>query len=327
MSRARLPSMELLRGFEAAARHLSFTRAGAELHLTQSAVSRQVRSLEEELGTRLFDRRPRALVLTRAGEQYYREVARLLAQLLEATCRARRSRAEGEVRVTTTPTFASLWLIPRLAQFQRRHASIRVHVVAENVLRNLERDDFDVAIRYSPRASAAPGAARLFAEQLVPLCSPKLGRTLRRPADLARFVLIHFKDLEGYAPWLSWDTWFADAGVPVVEGRGALYFSHYEQAMRAAVGGQGVALGRLPVVDDLLRDGRLVAPLGAGHAVALQDKTYWLMTAERHRQRREVHAFAAWLRRNAYASARGQMRRPTNAAPVRGHGCTSSAET
>lgn len=303
--------MELLRGFEAAARHLSFTRAGAELHLTQSAVSRQVRQLEDQLGVRLFDRRTRSLVLTEAGYLYYVEVQRLLLQLGEVTQRVRTGRSERTLRVTTTPTFASLWLIPRLADFQQRYPHIHVHVVAENALRNLRRDDYDVAIRYSPKAVAGPGASRLFGEKLVPLCSPKLAarRSLRRPEDLRHFFLIHFNDLEGNAPWLSWETWFSGTGAGTVQGKGALYFSHYDQAMRAALASQGVVLGRLPVVDDLLGEDRLIAPFGPKLSVHLHDKSYWLMLADQRREKREVRAFAAWLLEEARKS-NAPARRP-----------------
>jgi LysR family glycine cleavage system transcriptional activator len=292
-----LPSIELLKGFEATARHLSFTKAGAELFITQSAVSRQVRQLEEQLGVRLFDRRTRALALTDVGHLYYVQVQRILLQLEEATQRIRTARTARIVRVTTTPTFASLWLIPRLSDFQRQHPHVHVHVVAENALRNLGRDDFDVAIRYSPKLVAGPGAAKLFDETLVPLCSPKLvtRRRLRSPADLKNFFLIHFNDLEGYAPWLSWDSWFEGIGDDVVEGKGALYFSHYDQAMRAALAAQGIALGRVPVVDDLLRDGRLVAPFGEKFKVPLDDKAYSLMLADRHRDEPEVRILVDWI--------------------------------
>lgn len=293
--------MELLRGFEAAARHLSFTRAGAELSLTQSAVSRQVRQLEEQLGVRLFDRRTRSLVLTDVGYRFHVELQRVLQQLQEATQRARTARTEHTIRVTTTPTFAALWLIPRLSAFRRRHPRIHVHVVAENVLRNLERDDFDVAVRYSERSDARHGALKLFGEQLLPLCSPAVASRcrLKRIEDLERASIIHFSDLEGYAPWLSWETWFSGMGVPSVRGRGALYFSHYDQAVRAALAGQGVVLGRLPVASELLESRRLVAPFGTRHAVALPGRSYWLLTSSKRSESPEVRAFADWLLRTA----------------------------
>ena len=230
--------------------------------------------------------------------------AALLKIVSSSLQRVRSARTERTLRVTTTPTFASLWLIPRLADFQQRYPHIHVHVVAENALRNLRRDDYDLAIRYSPKAAAEQGATKLFGESLLPLCSPNLvvGKPLRRPEELRHFFLIHFNDLEGNAPWLTWETWFTGVGAGIVEGKGALHFSHYDQAVRAALAGQGVVLGRLPVVDDLLQDGRLIAPFGLKLAVTLEDKSYWLMLAEHRREKREVRAFVAWLLENAKAT-------------------------
>src|SRR5512145_2646961 len=156
MHRRDLPaSLDALRGFEAAARLLSFTAAAAELFLTQSAVSRQVQQLEEQLGVKLFERRTRALALTEAGTQYYRQVSAALNQLREATA-AVRANTTQIVRVTTTVTFASLWLVPRLAAFQAKHGDVSVHVVADNSVRDLERLALDVAIRYCPASVAGP---------------------------------------------------------------------------------------------------------------------------------------------------------------------------
>src|SRR4051812_16015103 len=138
----RLPSLDLLKGFEAVARHLSFTKAAAELFVTQSAVSRQVRQLEAHLGVRLFERRTRAVVLTEAGYVYYGELAPLLKQIADLTRRIAGARAENRVRVTATLTFAGVWLVSRLGEFQEQHPHVQVHVVADNVVRDLVRDDF-----------------------------------------------------------------------------------------------------------------------------------------------------------------------------------------
>src|SRR5688572_20192793 len=154
-------SLDALRGFEAAARYLSFTKAGAELALSQSAVSRQVQALEEDLGVRLFQRRTRALALTEAGELYYREVSKALHQLREATA-ATRVASDPVVRVTAPITFASLWLVPRLASFQARHEDVTVHVAADNTVRDLDRASLDIAVRYSTMEIAGAGAQLLF---------------------------------------------------------------------------------------------------------------------------------------------------------------------
>ena len=310
-SRNPLPSLDLLKGFEVVARHLSFTKAAAELCVTQSAVSRQIRQLEEHLGVRLFERRTRAVVLTDVGYRYYTELTPLLSQLGALTQKVTAARAESRVRVTTTLTFASLWLVPRLAAFQEKSPDVHVHVVADNVVRDLARDDFDLAIRYCSKADAGAGAVELFDEKLTPVCSPQLAARgkLKTIDDLDRFVLIHFNDLEGRAPWLSWDFLFAEAEHPGIRGKGAAYFSHYDQAIRAARAAQGVALGRLPVIDASLKDGGLVAPFGIDGAATVRDRSYWLIMRE-ERASADVEPFVSWLRGEARLSAAPAVRAP-----------------
>jgi DNA-binding transcriptional LysR family regulator len=300
----RLPSLDLLKGFETVARHLSFTKAAAELFVTQSAVSRQIRQLEEHLGVRLFERRTRAVVLTEAGYHYYVQVAPLLKQLADITLKVTAARPATRVRVTATLTFASLWLVPRLTAFQEKHPDVHVHVIADNVIRDLARDDFDLAIRYCSKAEAGDGAVKLFEECLTPVCSPKLigRRKLKSLEDLNEFVLIHFHDLEGRAPWLSWDTFFRETRAEHVGGKGAAYFSHYDQAIRAARSGQGFALGRLPVIDLLVDEGELVMPFNRAGAVALPDKAYWLARPPAPSANPDVELFVTWLREHTSRS-------------------------
>lgn len=292
----RLPPFDLLKGFEAVARHLSFTRAAAELFLTQSAVSRQVRQLEDHLGVRLFERRTRAVVLTEAGHRYYTELAPLLAQIADATRRIAGARAESRVRITATLTFAGLWLVPRLGQFQEQHPHVQVHVVADNAVRDLSRDDFDLAIRMTSDAAAGPGATKLFGETLTPVCSPQLlaRAPLRTVQDLDAHVLIHFNDLEGRAQWLSWAPFLQRVHHGGVHGKSAVHFSHYEQAIRAAHAGQGVVIGRLPVIDAAMDEG-LIAPLMDEASVAMTDRAYWLIAHPQREQSDEVRLFVDWI--------------------------------
>src|SRR5258707_12269670 len=154
---ARLPALDLLVGFESAARHLSFTKAGEELFLTQSAVSRQIKDLEEQLGAPLFERRHRALSLTEAGQQFYVSAAQVLATMRSATERLRsQSGRRRPLSVTTTHSFAALWLIPRLAGFTRAHPGVDVRITAETRVQDLERDGLDLAIRQGPASPAGP---------------------------------------------------------------------------------------------------------------------------------------------------------------------------
>ena len=311
----RLPSLDLLKGFEAAARLLSFTRAGEELHLTQSAVSRQIQELEDQLGVPLFHRRHRSLALTDAGQQLYPAAAQVLATMRAATDRLRAASAQKVLSVTTTPGFASLWLIPRIAGFTREHAGVEVRITAEVRMQELERDGADVGIRFCPQAMAGPGADRLFGEEVFPVCSPVLAgdakRPLRVPADLRHHVLLHVDDPDGRWPWQAWRVWLEAAGVPDLRPAGNLRFSGYDQIIPAAIAGHGVALGRTPLVYAALTAGQLVAPF---RKITPSDRAYWIVVSRRAVERTEVADFAAWLKRAAAAENAPRARK----APRRG---------
>jgi DNA-binding transcriptional LysR family regulator len=303
MHRRDLPaSLDLLRGFEAAARLLSFTTAAAELFITQSAVSRQVQQLEEQLGVKLFERRTRALVLTDAGDRYYRDVAKALAQLREATA-AVRAQTTPVVRVTTTLTFASLWLVPRLAAFQKAHEDISVHVVADNIVRDLDRSSLDIALRYCPEEMAGPGAEQMFGEEVAPVAAPAFlkGQRIRSVDDLLRQPLIELEDPTGTALWLSWKVWCEAMGVARPRTSRGLTFSHYDQVVQAAVAGQGVALGRFPLLDPFVAERRLTLPLKGRQYATLARRAYWLVVASGAAQRPEVQTFIGWLRKQVAA--------------------------
>jgi DNA-binding transcriptional LysR family regulator len=299
-SSARLPSLDLLKGFEAAARLLSFTKAGEELYLTQSAVSRQIQELEEQLGIALFHRRHRALALTEAGEQLYPAAAQVLATVRAATDRLRSHSGKRTLSVTTTHSFAALWLIPRLAGFTRSRPAVEVRITADSRVQNLERDGLDIAIRHGPASLAGPDALRLFGERVFPVCSPKLAsdatRPIREPSDLRHHVLLQYDDPEGRHPWLHWKTWLEIAGLPELRPAGSLLFSGYEQIIPAAIAGHGVALGRTPLVRDALKRGELVAPFPR-HADPA--RAYFVIVSKHAEGRAEVAEFVAWLRREA----------------------------
>ena len=296
---ARLPALDLLVGFEAAARHLSFTKAGQELYLTQSAVSRQIKELEEQLGVALFERRHRALALTEAGQQFYASAAQVLTTMRAATEKLRAHTGRRRpLSVTTTHSFASLWLIPRLAGFTRDHPGVDVRITAETRVQDLERDGLDIALRHGPASLAGPRAVRLFGERVFPVCSPKLLRKipLEKPADLARHVLLQYDDPDGRHPWLHWKTWLEVERIADLRPAGTLAFSGYDQIIPAAVAGHGVALGRSPLVKDLLGSGQLVAPFRSSADPA---RAYFAIVAKSALDRPEVGRFVSWLREEA----------------------------
>jgi DNA-binding transcriptional LysR family regulator len=295
---AKLPSLDLLRGFEAAARLLSFTRAGEELFLTQSAVSRQIQELESQLGVPLFERRHRALALTDAGRELYPAAAQVIATMRNATERLRSRAGRRSVSVTTTHSFAALWLVPRLSGFTRAHPEVQVRISADTRVQDLEREGLDLAIRHGPASLAGPNALRLFGEKVFPVCSPKLLETnpLEKPADLARHVLLQFDDQDGRHPWLNWKTWLEIERVPDLRPAGSLMFSGYEQIIPAAIAGHGVALGRSPLVRDALAAGELVAPFKRKADPA---RAYYAVLSRYAAERPEVGEFVAWLKGEA----------------------------
>jgi DNA-binding transcriptional LysR family regulator len=291
----RLPSLDFLRGFEAVARRRSFTLAAEELFLTQSALSRQVKALENSLGVPLFERRHRALALTPAGVAFHQDVVDALRSIAAAAERIDKS--ADALRVTTTVSFASLWVIPRLAAFRAAHPEIEVFLSANDRAIDLERGEVDLAIRYLG-ASVPADAIKLFGDRMLPVVSPAVVRRapLRTPADLARHVLLHYDDPEGRVPWLNWSTWLAANGAADLKPAGALRFSVYDQAIQAAVGAQGVALGRLPMVQSLLDSGQLAAPLPKRFDAP---RGYYVLVAPHATARADVAAFVAFLREEA----------------------------
>ncbi|HKX37472.1 MAG TPA: transcriptional regulator GcvA [Burkholderiales bacterium] len=293
-----MPPLDLLVGFEAAARHLSFTKAGEELYLTQSAVSRQIKDLEDHLGVALFHRRHRALALTPEGQQFYAAAAQVLVTMRAATDQLRLRTGRQAIAVTTTHSFAALWLIPRLAGFTRAHPDADVRITADTRVQDLERDGLDIAIRHGPPSLAGPNAVRLFGERVFPVCSPKLlaRKPLKKPEDLKSHVLLQYDDPDGRHPWLHWKTWLEVAGIADLRPAGSLSFSGYEQIIPAALAGHGVALGRTPLVRDLLASKELVAPFKSSADPA---RAYFAIVSRRAEGRREVRDFVEWLREAA----------------------------
>lgn len=321
----RLPALDLLLAFDAAARHLSFTRAASERALTQSAVSRQIAALEADLGVALFRRRHRALELTEEGARMARSTAVALAGLREAVQAIRAPRQREVVALTTTPGFASLWLIPRLARFMAEHPRIDVRIDASYDTRALAAEGFDVAVRYGPKdARTIDAVDALFAESVQPLCAPALldgPKPLRRPQDLVHHTLLHIA-MGGDAPGmpLEWQAWLQSVGIGAFEPAATLTFTNYDAAAAAAAEGQGVLLGRRPLTDGLIAAGRLVAPFEGQLASA---RGYYLLLDTVAAQRPAVDALAQWLRTTARsetaapatsAAPEGSARRPRAAA-------------
>ncbi|NOU05286.1 MAG: transcriptional regulator GcvA [Hyphomicrobiaceae bacterium] len=291
-----LPPLDLMQSFEAAARHLSFTKAADELALTQSAISRQIKALEESLGVALFERQHRALVLTEEGVALQRIATETLERLQVAFDGLRPLKQGRQIAITTTTGFAALWLIPRLQRFTSRSGDIDVRLSATDTALNLDRTLVDVAIRYSSRDTAPQGAVPLFGEEIVPVCSPSLVASnvapLKAPRDLQHHALLHFDYPGMQKTWFDWGTWLTAFGVADLKPASALHFSQYDQLIQAAVSGQGVALGRLPLLADMMRSGALIAPF---EKAVCSSRGYYVIRSAAAQKKPYVDEFCAWL--------------------------------
>ncbi|MDQ5941477.1 MAG: LysR family transcriptional regulator, glycine cleavage system transcriptional activator [Pseudomonadota bacterium] len=299
----RLPSLDPLKGFESAARHLSFTLAAAELHLTQSAISRQIQTLEDQLGVRLFHREVRRLRLTNEGEALQRVVGEMLARLAEVCSGFRAAQRRPQVNLTAAVGIASLWLVPRLASFQQTQPDVDVRISADNRVVDLEREGFDVALRYLAADEASPGATLLFEEEVFPVAAPQLAARLPKrlsAEDFSQVVLLAYDD-DRAAPWFSWEPWLLGLGLAGAKPKAVLRFNQYDQIMRAAEDGQGVALGRGPLVVRALAEGRLKAL--AVKREKMPARGYYLVRAAAS-GRPEVDCFFKWLQQEAEQTVR-----------------------
>src|ERR1043166_2031943 len=294
--RYNLPPLAFFQGFEAAARTLSFTKAAEELFITQSAVSRQIKALEDHLGIKLFERRPRALALTESGQALHRISADVLERLQAATDQLRVANRTRHLSITTTTGFASLWLIPRLQRFTAAHPDVDVRISATVENLNLERSLIDLAIRFCQPEAAPDGAIRLFGEEMVPVCAPALlrdrARPLKRPQDLARHVLLHFDYPGALRLFMDWGTWLTSLGIGDLKAAGALLSPKYEKMIRAATPGAGVARGPQPLVNELIQSDKLAAPFKQSVVGA---RSYFVIESPLAAGKPYVREFAAWL--------------------------------
>jgi DNA-binding transcriptional LysR family regulator len=217
-----------------------------------------------------------------------------------ATDRLRVQAGRRALSVTTTHSFAALWLIPRLAGFTRTHPGVEVRITAETRVQDLDRDGLDLAIRHGPASLAGTDALKLFGERVFPVCSPRLlddkSKPLREPKDLRYHTLLQYDDPEGRHPWLHWKTWLEVERIADLRPAGTLWFSGYEQIIPAAAAGHGVALGRSPLVKDLLASGELVAPFKSSADPA---RAYYAVVAKNALGRSEVSEFVSWLKHEA----------------------------
>jgi len=311
-------SLTNLRAFETVARTLNFGAAAEELHVTQSAVSRQIKGLEDELGAQLFTRGTRHVQITPDGQTLLRAVEPLLAKLDASVQNIRRARGRQRVSVTTFASFGSLWLLPRIEAFQRRHADIDIRVTAHDAIADLDQEnDLDLALRYTSPALAPAGGVHLFDETLTPVVSRSLWDRIRAgdapalatPPDLARHTLLEEDDDRASSEFLSWRHWLACQGLPTLEPIRWLSLTYTYQQVQAALAGHGIALARLPLVFEALQRGELIEPFGEAGRIT-SPFSYWMLVAPASRARPEVAQFTAWVEAEAKATREAVGARP-----------------
>jgi LysR family glycine cleavage system transcriptional activator len=289
----RLPSLNALRAFEAAARHLSFTKAADELNVTQAAISHQVKSLEDQLGLRLFRRLNRRLLLTDAGQTYVSGLTVAFDGIAEATERATAERSGGSLRISTLPSMAAKWLLPRLPRFRARHPEIDVLVSASHGLADFRRDDLHLAIRYGGGKYPGLEVVPMMDDEIFVVCSPKLlqdGPPLRSPADLRHHTLLHDTSVEANRrDWRVWLERLGETGVDPDRGPG---FSDSNLIIEAVMAGEGVALTRRSLAFDDLAAGRLAIPFGPIRPAA---NRYYIAYPRANAELSKVRKFIQWL--------------------------------
>ena len=292
LSLLRLSSLDLVRGFVAVGRRMSISLAAEDLCLTQSAVSKQIHALEGQLGVKLLVRGHRSISFTAEGERLFRSADGAVQQLQDVMGGIRQAGEQRPVTLSASIGMTGLWLLPRLSQVQKLHPGVDVRVSANNRLADLRNEGIDLAIRYTTPALAPAGALRLFGETVAPVAHPSLGlKPLRAAEAVSRLCLLDFDDPQH--PWLRWNGWLASVGWADAKPQAVLHFNQYDQLIQAALAGQGVALGRLELIQPLLDEKRLVRVDSPAPAQS-SEHAYWLIQAE-DEPREEVRHVAAWL--------------------------------
>ncbi len=286
----RYPPMNSLRAFEAAARTLSFTKAADELFVTQAAVSHQIKTLEDALGVKLFKRLNRALLLTEEGQTFLPTVRDALDTLAQGVRKLSQVEATGALNVTTLPSLASGWLVPRLSRFRALHPEIDVRLTAVERLVDFDRDEVDVAIRYGPGVYIGLASDKFMEEEIYPVCSPRLTQEgphpLITPDDLKHHTLLH-DDF-----YIEWKTWLKAADITDVDADHGPFFDMSALVFQAAIDGQGVALGRSSLVAGAIEAGLLVRPF---ELTLPNNWAYYIVCPPDNYERPKVKAFREWL--------------------------------
>ena len=299
-TRRRLPPLNALRAFEAAARHLNFSRAADELSVTPGAVSQQIQNLEDYVGAALFKRTPKGLLLTDAAQTVLPALREAFDRLAEASSLLTAAVDGRRLTLTAAPSFAAKWLVPRLKRFEEAYPQIDVWLSADLDIVDFASGEIDLAVRYGTGRYPGLEIGRLMSETVIPVASPDLiaANPLESPADLARHTLLHDGSPDADDSCPDWLMWLAARGVKGVDGTRGPRFNQSSLVVEAAVGGRGVALAKRTLAQDDLDAGRLVAPLQIATAV---DFAYFVVHPKAKGRLPQVKAFVSWITTEAAA--------------------------
>jgi LysR family glycine cleavage system transcriptional activator len=288
------PPLKAVRYFEAAARHLSFSRAAEELSVTHSAISHQIKALEGWLGVPLFERGTRQVALTDAGRRFLPPIRSGLLQIAEAAREVSTATRGGPIVVSVLPSVAAKWMVPKLHDFRARHPDIDVRISATSRVETIGDGDIDIAIRFGRGTWTGVTSELLLANDLFPVCSPKLpaaDKPLKEPRDLLQYPLLSDSDYSG-ANYDFWRDWLLAAGIEDARYRPGLSFNVSNLLMQAAVDGLGVAMGNTMLAGEDLRQGRLIRPFDL---TVWPDSGFYVVYAKSALQRPKIKAFRDWL--------------------------------
>ena len=296
-----LPPTNSLVVFEAAARHMNFTRAARELEVTQSAVSRQIQLLEDHLGIALFQRQSRGLVLTREGERLHRAVAMGLEHIANVAADLRRNRGPGELTVATSVTFASYWLMARIAKFRAAHPEIELRLYASAPVYDLPAEGIDIAVRYGAGEWPGVEATRLFGDEIWPVCSPRYLEGRKAPetcADLLDETLLNLEKFD--RNWVTWEMFLSAHGITDEPRHRGFTYDNYMVLIQSALRGEGIALCGRRLAEDFLAQGDLVRPIAD---TLKSDRGFYLIRPREKQMSHTARQFHDWLLDEAHQPA------------------------